>query len=234
MEIQRPLAIFVGLGHGIERLFGLGDLVLGGLFGRRVIGGVDDVLADADQAAAHRQVGQDVGVIADIGNGGRGGLQRVEIGLAAGFDHPRIGLHGGVQGQRRDHHAAALDHLRHGLEDAAMQGIVEMLGLQKGAGALHRPVVGQDRAQQRLFDVDIVRDVAISFLFHCALDTSSAIRRATIAGPTTRGQAINRGAGLRATGMAIRSQARGRCDASLSRPSGRVEKNDYSAAIQAA
>ena len=33
VEIQRAFAVFVGFADGIERLFGLGDLVLGGLFG---------------------------------------------------------------------------------------------------------------------------------------------------------------------------------------------------------
>ena len=64
------------------------------------------------------------------------------------------------------HHAAALDHLRHGLVDAAMQRIVEMLRLDQRADALHRPVVHQDRAEQSLLDIDVVGDVAIGFLFH--------------------------------------------------------------------
>ena len=168
VKVHGAFAIFVGLGHRIERLFGLGDLVFGAFLGGRVIGGVDDILADADQAAAHMQIGQDVGVVADIGNGGRGGAQRIEIGLAAGLDHAGIGLHGGVQGERGHHHAAAFDHLRHGFENAAMQRIVEMLRLDQRAGALHGAVVGQDRAQQSLLDIDVVGDVAIGFLFHYA------------------------------------------------------------------
>ena len=110
-KIDRAFAIFGGLGHGIKRLFRLGDLLPRGLFGGGVIGGVDDILADADQAAPDRKVAEDVGIILDVGNGGRGGAQGVEIGLAAGLDHAGIGLHGGVQGQRRHHHPAPLDHL---------------------------------------------------------------------------------------------------------------------------
>ena len=96
----------------IERLFGLLDLGLGGLFGGRFIGGIDDILADADQAAAHRQIVQDAGIIAHIGHGGRGLRQARQIGRAAHFDQARIGLHRGMQGERREHEAAALH--RHG------------------------------------------------------------------------------------------------------------------------
>jgi len=73
--------------------------------------------------------------------------------------------------------AAARDHLRHGLVDAAMQRIIEMIRLDQRAGAFHRPVVGQDRAQQSLLDIDVVRDVAIGFLFHKLFSCSSTSAR---------------------------------------------------------
>ncbi len=58
MEIERAFAIFAGLADGIERLFRFLDLGLRAFFGGRLIGGVDDILADADQAAPHRQIVQ--------------------------------------------------------------------------------------------------------------------------------------------------------------------------------
>jgi hypothetical protein len=44
------------------------------------------------------------------------------------------------------------DHLRHHLEDARMQRIVEILRLEERADALHRLVVDQERAEQSLLD----------------------------------------------------------------------------------
>jgi hypothetical protein len=147
-------------GHGIERFFSLSDLLPRGPFGGRVIGGVDDILTDADQAAPDRQIRKKCRVILDIGNGGGGGAQRVEIGLAAGFRSRRIGLHGGVQGERR----SPPPPLRSIICDMvskmrAVQRIVEMVRLSQRAGALHRPVVHQDRAEQSLLDIDVIGDV---------------------------------------------------------------------------
>ena len=103
----------------IERLFGLLDLGLGRLVVRRLIGGVDDILADADQRAAHRQIVQDARIVAHIGHGRRGLRQAREIGVAADFDQAGIGLHRRVQGQRRQHHAAALRSTRTSLRRCA-------------------------------------------------------------------------------------------------------------------
>ncbi|HSS14081.1 MAG TPA: hypothetical protein VLL04_09315, partial [Rhizomicrobium sp.] len=41
-----------------------------------------------------------------------------------------------------------------------------MVRLDQRADAFHRSVVGQDRAQQGLLDIDVVGDVAIGFLFN--------------------------------------------------------------------
>ena len=136
---------------------------------RRLIGRVDDVLADMDQRAAHRQIVQDARIVAHIGQRGRGLRQTRQIAVTAHLDQARIGLHRRMQRQRRDDHAAALELGDHDLVDPRMQRIVEMLGLEDRGDPLDRLIVDQHRAEQRLLDVDVIGDVAIDFLFHGAL-----------------------------------------------------------------
>jgi hypothetical protein len=90
-EIDRAFAVARGFRDAIERLFGFFDLRLGRLFVRRFIGRVDDVLADMDERAAHRQIVQDARIIAHIGQRGRGLRQAREIGVpptSSGRDRP--------------------------------------------------------------------------------------------------------------------------------------------------
>ena len=89
--------------------------------------------------------------------------------MPAHFLQAGIGLHRGVQGQRRHNHAAAFDLRRHHFIDALMQGIVKMFWPQIARHAFQRAVVHQDRAKQGLLDFDVVRDVPVDFLFHCSL-----------------------------------------------------------------
>ncbi len=165
-EIDRALAVFGAFADAIERLFRLLDLRLGRLVVRRLIGGIDDVLADADQDAAHREVVQDARQVAHIRDRGRGLRQTGEIGMAADLDQAGIGLHRGMQRQRRQHHAAALRRGEHHLKDARVQRIVEFLRLQDRTDALDHMVVDEHRAEQSLLDLDVVGDVTVSFLFH--------------------------------------------------------------------
>jgi hypothetical protein len=61
-----------------------------------LVGGVDNVFADADQRPPRRQIVQDAGEIARIGHRRRGPSQARQIGVAADFLQARIGLHRGV------------------------------------------------------------------------------------------------------------------------------------------
>jgi len=185
VEFQRPFAIFAGFADGIERFFGFLYLGLGAFVGWRLISGIDDILANADQAAAHRQIMQDAGIIAHIGHGRRRRHQAGEIGDTAQFDQTGIGLHRGMQSERRQDKRAALKRLRHGFEDAGMQRIVKMIRLDQRADPLQRLVVHQQRAQQRLLDLDVIGDVAIGVLFHCCSQTA-------LSRPPCRGLAIKR------------------------------------------
>ena len=84
-EIERAVAVFRAFADAIERLFRLLDLRLRRLVVRRFIGGIDHVLADADQRTAHGEIVQDARIVAHIRQRGRGLRETDEIGVAADF-----------------------------------------------------------------------------------------------------------------------------------------------------
>ena len=138
------------------------------LFERRFVGGVDDCFPDADQRAAHPKIVQDLRVVADVGNRRCCSDEIGQIGHPAHFDQARIGLQLRMKRKRRNDHAAAFEARKHGFEQALVQRIVEMLGPEQRRNFFRRPVVHDDRAEQRLLDIDVVGDVAIDFLFHAS------------------------------------------------------------------
>src|SRR6202012_3500490 len=84
----------------------------------------------------------------------------------ARFDQAWIGLQLRVESQRSDNHPATLEAHNHGFVETLMQRFVEVLGFQKRRGAFNSLIVDKYRTKQRLFDVDVVWDVAIKFFFH--------------------------------------------------------------------
>ena len=165
IETDRALAEAALFRHAVKRLFGFIDLACGRKIDGRFIGGVDDVLADADQLAPHRKIGQDARIILDVGNGGRGTRETDEIGLAADFGEPGVLLHQRLQGERRDG-VALRPHAFDRVVQTLMQRIVEMVGLEHRRDALKRIIVDEDRAEKRLLDVDIIRKLADNVLIH--------------------------------------------------------------------
>ncbi len=141
---------------------------------RRFVRRVDDVLADLDERAAYGQIAQDAGVVANVGKRGRGLCQTDEIGVPSDLDQSRIGLHGRVQCERREHHSTALVTLQHRLIEALVQRIVELVGPEDRRDRFERAIIDQDRAEQRLLDFDVVGDVTIDFLFHGAASNGAA------------------------------------------------------------
>ncbi len=134
---------------------------------RRVEGDVDHVFADGDQRAAQRQVVDRPAVVLGIddrhGFGGEAGeilchrqVADLVVGGQEGLDRHRVG---GL---------AHADDVAGDLEDLAVQGFVEMDGLQKVGDAVIGVVIDQDRAEQSLFGLDIVRGFAVMRL--CRLD----------------------------------------------------------------
>ncbi len=140
----------------VEPLFGLDDLFarlavdldLGGL-GR-------DVAAERDQFAPHGEVVDHLGIVARGIGRDRGPGEAGEIGGAAQFLQPRIILEKGLERDRRGERVL-LDAGGGDLEDAGVDGIVEMLGADQRGDAVIDVVVGQDHAQKLLFGLDIVR-----------------------------------------------------------------------------
>ena len=68
-------------------------------------------------------------------------------------------IHLADEGLQRDRRRdlAGPDQARHQLEDALVDRLEEMLGKQEVGDAVERVVVDQDRAQQRLLGLDVVR-----------------------------------------------------------------------------
>jgi hypothetical protein len=89
---------------------------------------------------------------------GRGG-ELAEIGRAAGRLHALVLLDIGLEGDGA-HHLAALDQPRQRVEQLAVQRIGEVLGPQELGDPLVGGVVDQDRAEQGLLGLEIVRRLA--------------------------------------------------------------------------
>ena len=158
---------------------------------RRFERGVDDVLAEPDERAAHCEVVQDTRIVAHIGQRGRGLGEARQIGVSAHFHEAGIGLHRRVQGQRRDNAAAALETCHHHVEQPRMQRIVEMLGFENRRDALDRLIVDQDRAEQGLLDIDVVWDVAVNFVFHDGSELSPCLSRCRLRWVKAGGESID-------------------------------------------
>src|SRR4029079_10329575 len=120
---------------------------------------VDHLLADLNQLAADGQVVDGAAVILGIDDGGGVGRQSPEILRDGQFAHRRIGLEEGLQRDRR-RALAAQDQLRDRFIDACVQRIVEMPGLEEGRDTVDRLVVDEDRAEQGLFGLQVMRRLA--------------------------------------------------------------------------
>ena len=163
-EALEPAIVAAGFGEFEQASLGVLDLLLRRHVDRRVIGDVDHVLADGDQRAARREVIDRAAVIAGIDDVDRLGGQPREV---VGDGHVAdllVGRQEGLDGHRIGHLAHA-DELGRHLEDLAVQRLVEMQRLQEVGDAVEGVVVDQDRAQQRLFRLDVVGRLAIERCF---------------------------------------------------------------------
>ncbi len=118
------------------------------------LGGDRDVAADTDQVAADGQVIDQPAIIGGVGRR-RGAIHQIgQIAQAAQF------LEGHVLAKPLHQHdglgqLTLANVLLHGREQALVEGLVEVAPLQLVAQALIGRVVEQQRAQQRLFRLDI-------------------------------------------------------------------------------
>src|SRR5262249_8211132 len=123
---------------------------------RRVVGGVDHGLADADELAADGEIVDGAAVILGVDDGGgvRGGPS--EILRDRKLTYRLFGLEEGFErdGGRT---LSPEDQLCGSLVEPRMERIIKMSGLEEARDAIDRFVVDQDRAEQGLLSFNIVR-----------------------------------------------------------------------------
>ena len=154
-KLWKPAVVAALFGDLVEAALGFLDLRARRQVDRRIVGGVDHVLADADEIAAHREVVDRAAVILGVDDGRRLGGEAREV-LRHGQAAEIVFAQERLQRDRRGDLAGA-NELRGDLEDAAMQLFVEMLGSQEVRDAIKCVVVDENRAQQGLFGLDVVR-----------------------------------------------------------------------------
>ena len=155
-EPLEAAVIAAGLGKLIEPALGVLDLRRRPELDRGVIGDVDHHLADADERAPQREVVDRAAVVGGVDDRGRLGREPGEILARVQPADVEVGRQEGLERDRR--RALAGAHQRGDvLVDLLMQRLEEMLGLEEVGDAIVRLVIDEDRAEQRLLDLDIVR-----------------------------------------------------------------------------
>ena len=159
-EALEAAVVAAGLRQFVEIALGLLDLVLGPRIDRRIIGGVDEVLADPDQRAAQREVVDGTAVVGGIDDGGGFGGEAREVLADRQAGDVDVGRQKGLEGDRGRGLADA--HQRRGdLVHLLMDRLEEMPRLEKVGDPVERLVVHQDGAEQSLLQLDVVRCRAI-------------------------------------------------------------------------
>ena len=155
LELLRAAVPVPALRQAEQMLLGVLDLPRRGVVDVRVVGAVDDFLAEVDQLAADREIVDRAAVVPGIDDGDRGAGESGEVLRAADVGQGVVVLEPASQRDRgRD--LPALDQLPAGLVDAPVNGLEEMPRLQKFEHAVGRFVVDEDGAEQRLFGLDVV------------------------------------------------------------------------------
>src|SRR3546814_6962523 len=80
-----------------------------------------------------------------------------EIARPAERAHLLIGFEQGLQSDRTGHHVA-VDEAQHGFIDAPVERRMEMFGLELDLNVFDEPVVDHQRAKQRAFRLDVLRE----------------------------------------------------------------------------
>ena len=148
----------------VELLLGDLDLVQRGFIDVAAEGAVDHALAEIDELAAQVEVVHRLAERRGIDHVHRRRRQPGEVGGTAGRLHVLVLLDVGFQ-RDRAHDLAALDQPRQRIEQLAVQRIGEVFRPQELGHALVGGVVDQDRAQQRLLRLEIVRRLAQADVF---------------------------------------------------------------------
>ena len=148
------------LGDLVELALGVLDLLARREIDRRVERHIDHVLADADQVAPHREVGDGAAVVGGVDHGGRFGGEAGEILAGVEPADVDVGRQEGLERDRRRDLAGA-DQVRGELIELLMDRLEEMLRLEEIGDPVERLVVDEDGAEQRLLRLDVLRGVAV-------------------------------------------------------------------------
>ena len=145
--------VAAGFGQLVETALGFLDLVARRGFDRGVIRDIDQILADADQVPADREVVHRAAIILRVDDGRGLGGKAGEI-LRDRHAAEILVAHEGLHGRRR-RDLAGLDQAGCHFVDPPVQVLEEMLRLEEVRDAVIGVVIHQDRAEQSLFRVDI-------------------------------------------------------------------------------
>jgi hypothetical protein len=155
-EALEAAVVAAGLGQFEQPPLGILDLLLWRHIDRRVEGDVDHVLADGDQRPARREVVDGAAVVGRVDDGHRLGRKLGEVVGHRHVAHLRVAGQEGLDRHRIGDLAHPDQFGRH-LEDLAMQGVMEVLGFQEVRHPVEGVVVDEDRAEQCLLGLDVVR-----------------------------------------------------------------------------
>ena len=123
---------------------------------RGVVGEVDHILADRDQIAADRQVVNGTAIVLGVDDRRRLGGKTRQILVDRKPGDVGVDRQERLQRHRRREFVGA-DKSTGQLENALMDRFEEMLRFEEVGNAVERLVIDEDRAEQRLLGLDIVR-----------------------------------------------------------------------------
>ena len=149
-------------GHFVKGLLGFRDLLRGLRRDVHARGLFRDVPADLHELSPDREVADHLRVVARREGRDRGPGQLGQVRRPAKLLQSRIVLEEGLQGDRGGQRVLRDAALRH-LEDPGMHRIVEVRCRDQGRNAVEDVVVGQDRAQELLLCLDVVRNGFLRF-----------------------------------------------------------------------
>src|SRR5271154_3066584 len=161
-EALKAAVVPPGLGDLVQAPLGLLDLVARARIDRRVKGDIDDILADRNEFAPHGEVIDAAAIVVGVDDGRRLAGETGEILRHSDAAEIMLAKEGLERHRRRQ--LAGPDQRSRDLEDAAMNFLDEMLASEEVRDAVERVIVDQDRAEQRLFGLEVVRRRAIGAL----------------------------------------------------------------------
>jgi hypothetical protein len=155
-ETHEAAVVAADFGDFVEAPLGVVDLVLRGELDRGVIGDVDHVLADLDQVAAGGKIVDRAAVVFRVDDGG--GFRRQPREVLRRVQPCDVGFRRN-EGFQRDGRSdlAGADQAARDLENLLMDRLEEVFRLEEVGNAVERLVIHEDRAEQCLLDLNVMR-----------------------------------------------------------------------------